>query len=428
MYAGDTRGITHLLLSVVTSTLLSCTVEHPDALCGAEDGDAAQEEWASNPAIPVSIAAGGPHTCVLLDDSTVRCWGRNAEGQLGIGSTAESRLAEPTKVPRLRDVTQVALGGNHDQSHSCALLKSGTMRCWGSGSSAQLGDGAFANQASPVCVPGLSGIEEIGLGFAQTCARLSSGEVWCWGFNLGGQLGGGTMDAIVPTFVRVGGDQRGGFARIVLGGGFTCGLTRNQELYCWGDNREGQLGNNQDSQTVTSPTQVVGLSRRDPPVQIAAGYNHACTRLRSGSVLCWGRNADGQLGTGTLVNAYTPQRVQGLPDDVTQIAAGGHNTCAIRTDGSVWCWGRTDWRQGGNPKPDCGSVNPGDKPNPVPKRIAGVENAIHLAVGGFHSCAILKSNAVVCWGRNTQCQLGIGKSNDPNCEQCYADAQRVALP
>ncbi len=226
----------------------------------------------------VELTAGGSHTCARHGDGSVQCWGRNGVGQLGDGTKLD-RLV-PTPVPGLAAVLQVAAGG----SHTCARMKDKTVRCWGNNSSGQLGNGGTGDQASPLPVPELVGVAELALGASSTCARMIDGTVQCWGANFSGQLGDGTKSV---------------FGR-------------------------------------PSPAPVFGLTG---VVQLAIGSAHACARLSDGSARCWGNNFAGQIGDGTQSNLrLSPVTVSALPA-ITDIAAGGTQTCARRGNGDVYCWG-----------------------------------------------------------------------------------------
>ena len=295
------------------------------------------------------ISAGVEHTCVVLDSGGVMCWGHSGEGQLGDGTTLWVNTT-PVDVSGLTfDVQAVTTGG----WHTCALLTSGGMKCWGDNNTGQLGDGTTEDKTTPVDVIGLSsGVQAIAAGFYHTCALLTSGGVMCWGYNWFGQLGNGIsgIDEYETTPVDVSG-LSSGVQTIVAGRYSTCALLTSGGIKCWGSNGSGQLGNGiyGIDEHETTPVNVSGLSSG---VQaIAAGYWHTCALLDSGDVKCWGDNGSGQLGNGISgdnEHETTPVDVSGLTSDVQAVAAGGRHTCAVLTSGGVMCWGYNEWGQLGN--------------------------------------------------------------------------------
>ncbi|MBN1439631.1 MAG: hypothetical protein JW929_09500 [Anaerolineales bacterium] len=401
---------------------------------------------ASLPGPALAVAAGDQHTCALLADGTVACWGANASGQLGNGTRTRSGI--PVAVAGLSGVVEIAAGG----AHTCARLEDGGVKCWGDDQSGQLGDGGYGNQTAPVDVDGLAGgAVRIASGFGHTCAVLADGRIQCWGWNNEGQLGDGTPagrripgDVVGmgagPAQVSVGWSnacaliQPGGGIRcwglngggqlgdgtysdsgqpvrvkgldaeriaVAVGGGHVCALSAKGGVKCWGRNDYGQLGSGANSDQNT-PVDVVGLP--EAAIALAAGKDHTCALTAAGGVKCWGANAFGQLGNGAVVNSARPVDVAGLSEGVAAIAAGGNHTCALTRGGAVKCWGSNRYGQLGD-----GSVE--DRPAPVGVEglAAGVDS---IAAGGFHSCAIVAGTALKCWGGNAFGQVGDSTATD----------------
>ena len=191
----------------------------------------------------VQVATGFYSTCALLSDGTVRCWGRNLEGQLGGGTTADAS-STPVVVPGLKDVTAISLGGYF----GCALLSDGTVRCWGQNTAGQLGDGTQTSSATPVPVSGLTGAVEIACGGFHCCARLQDGTASCWGSNNNGQLGDGTTsDSHTPVLVADITRATG----VSLRTSFSCALIEDGTARCWGNNYDGQIGDGTFSKRTT---------------------------------------------------------------------------------------------------------------------------------------------------------------------------------
>ncbi|ACL23603.1 RCC1 domain-containing protein [Chloroflexus aggregans] len=342
-----------------------------------------------------AIAAGSWHTCALTGSGEVWCWGYNWSGQLGDGSYTDR--STPVAVSGLPSgVTAIAAGG----AHTCALTSSGGVMCWGGNYFGQLGDGSYTDRSTPVAVSGLpSGVTAIAAGGAHTCALMSSGGVWCWGYNLSGQLGdGSTIYHITPVAVS---GLPSEVTAIAAGYAHTCALTGSGGVWCWGDNGFGQLGDGSFTDSST-PAAVGGLP--SGVTAIAAGGRYTCALTSSGGVWCWGRNDSGQLGDGSFTNRSTPGAVGGLPSGVTAIAAGGAHTCALTSSGGVWCWGGNDSGQLGD-----GSYTDRSTPGAVSGLPSGVTA---IAAGGAHTCARTSSGGVWCWGGNFYGQLGDGTTTD----------------
>ena len=245
-----------------------------------------------------AIAAGEFDTCALLSYGTVECWGDNSSGELGNGTITNS--STPAGVGGLSGAA-TAITAGHDQ-HTCALLSNGTVRCWGNNSYGQLGNGASGTgtySTTPVAVSGLSGATAIVAGVGHTCALLSTGTVECWGFNYAGQLGNGTTtNSSTPVTVS----GLSGVTAITAGDYHACALLSNGGVECWGLNGSGQLGNGTTTNSST-PVPVSGLSGA---TGITAGSGHSCSVLSGGTVECWGANTSGQLGNGGTTNSSTP--------------------------------------------------------------------------------------------------------------------------
>src|SRR5207249_3345154 len=297
-----------------------------------------QQFTAGGAVTPDAVSAGGYHTCLHLPpDGTLQCLGQNWFGQLGDGTFDSRSLLDPTRpVSNLSTATPNVVSGD---GHTCALLGDGTVKCWGVGDSGQRGDGNFnPSQPNPVTV-GVSGTPLTGArtittrGF-HTCALLSDGTVRCWGRNSDGQLG------VAPS-----GDH--------------CPYT--PDVFC-----------------SSTPVQVGGISSADNIRAITAGGYHTCALFPDGTVKCWGRNDQGQLGDGTTTSSSTPVQVGGSGTPLRGAAAitgALRHTCALLGDG-VQCWGVNDQGQLGD-----GSPLPGRSSNP-PTRVSGLPSSPIAVTGG----------------------------------------------
>ena len=341
-----------------------------------------------------SISAGGANTCVVTAAGGVGgaafCWGGNVTGEVGDGTT-QTRFV-PTAVSGLgAGVAAVAVG----ISHVCAVMGGGALSCWGGG---YAGDGTYGPHTTPTQVSGLTGgVLAAGAG-NHICAVTSAGAVLCWGDNTWGQLGDGTTTLRAAPVTVIG---LQGTAVMVAGGlSHSCALTAAGAVQCWGYNAAGQLG---DGSLVARSTPAVVSGLESGVAAIAAGGYFTCALTAGGAVVCWGDNFYGQIGDGTSTGRRTPTAVGGLSSGVTAIAAGSRHACAAKTDGSIVCWGDNEYGQ-------LGDGTTALRRSPV--AVAGLTGATSTAVGSAHSCALLASGAVVCWGANPAGQLGDGTYTD----------------
>jgi alpha-tubulin suppressor-like RCC1 family protein len=282
--------------------------------------------------------------------------------------------------------------------HTCALTSDGAVQCWGDNGKGQLGNDNLRGSTTPVTVSDLPvGIVSIASGSQHNCALNSTGGVSCWGDNTFGQLGNGTqITSGVPVDVSA---ISGDVVAIAAGGAQTCALSVAGDVWCWGDNRSGQIGDGTTIQT-SIPVRVIGLS--NPVVSISVGAQHACALTADGSVLCWGDNANGQLGNGTQNASNIPVAVNGLNNVISAIAAGGQHTCALATDGGVKCWGDNSLGQLGNGNGAKGVVST------KPVDVTGLATGVVGIAASSQTCAVKFDGSVLCWGDNLSGQLSVG--------------------
>jgi uncharacterized repeat protein (TIGR02543 family) len=340
-----------------------------------------------------AIAAGYLHTCALTSAGGVKCWGANVSGQLGNGTLENSPT--PVDVSGLTSgVTAIAVGG----AHTCAVTSVGALKCWGDNYVGQLGTGTLENSSTPVQVSGLtSSVTAVAAGDRHSCALVSGGAM-CWGDNFFGQVGDGTKD-MRSTPVGVSGLDSG-VAAIATGSGHTCAITSSGGAKCWGLGDWGQLGDGKNQGSLT-PVAVSGLT--SGVTAIAAAFLHTCALTSAGAAKCWGANSYGEVGDGTGGPGSTvaaPVDVSGLTNSVTAIAAGGDHTCAVKSVGTVECWGA-------NTSGELGDGTSGVRTAPVD--VAGLTSGVAaVAAGGNHTCALTGAGALECWGANLNGQLGDG--------------------
>jgi len=367
------------------------TGEDLDANGVLEDPEVTQTQYVCNRvAMFVALAAGHDHTCGLLASGRVKCWGGNSQSQSGIRElTEDGRL-----VAGIADVAQVVCGFQH----TCAVKTDGSAWCWGYNGNGQLGDGTTVNKAMPVSVSGLgSGVSQMAAGNSHTCAMKTDGSAWCWGNNGVGQLGDGTtVNKITPTAVSGLGS---GVSQMNAGKNHNCVVKMDGSAWCWGWNVNGQIGDGTATTPKTTPTAVSGFG--SDVSHLVAGINHTCAVKMDGSAWCWGLNNYGQLGDGTTTQRLTPIAVSGLNSGVSQMLAGYDHTCAVKTDGSARCWGYNGYGQIGD-----GTTT---TPKTTPTAVSGLGSGVSLMVAGYyHTCAIKTDGSAWCWGFNNSGQLGDG--------------------
>lgn len=404
----------------------------------------------------LQIAGGAEHTCVIArenEENQVYCWGSNAEGQLGTGSTQNA--AEPTPVSGSQGAIQIAAGASHTtilkdtgfiqswgtnkegqlgngalfrrqlpihlqntfpslndeplkdvisgELHTCALTDSGSVFCWGGNQYGQVGNGSIEFAKEPVRVLD-SGVAKISAGPLNTCAVLDTGEVMCWGWATSRFTEDGYQNnGLVPGYVLVEENEEriNNIVSVEEGNGHLCALNSAGKIFCWGNNYFGQLGIPIGDDPFSSHPfpQVVEFFIDKTVVSLSVGMEHTCAVIDLGDVYCWGVNYNGELGIGTTDFDPHPEPtpVIGLSGNVVDISAGMGRTCVLSNFGEVSCWGR-------------GSI--GHTPKVIAQLPGGVSE---ISTGGsfeyieFHTCAVLQdTGAVKCWGYNNYSQLGDG--------------------
>jgi alpha-tubulin suppressor-like RCC1 family protein len=272
------------------------------------------------------VNAGGQFTCGLTTDGRAYCWGRNGEGELGIGAISPLSV-KPVLVTGGRTFIQVRAG----QGHACAITSSNVAYCWGVNFEGQLGDGTTTGRPAPVRVLGGLLWRQLSGGSRHTCGITTTSGTYCWGSNQFGQLGTGTgASRLKPAAVA--GEVV--FRQVDAGFAHTCAVSTADLAYCWGSSNSGALGDGTLDPRPT-PTAVAGTRRFD---HVSAGVNHTCGVTLAERGVCWGANPAGQLGTGTTFRRATPTPLA-VALTLTQISAGYGFTCGITTADRAYCWG-----------------------------------------------------------------------------------------
>lgn len=315
--------------------------------------------------------------CAVRSDDTLWCWGADNSGTMGNGAGGAS--ATPDQVAGGGTWIHVSMGG----THGCGVKSDNTGWCWGSDDDGKLGNAA-GNTDAPDQVQGGHSWLMIEAGAHNTCGIRTDDTLWCWGDNEWGQLGDGTTtDRSAPVQV-----EPGTLWELVNpGGNFTCGIRKNGARYCWGENASSQLGN---LNTPASPNVPTPIEDTNAYGSMAGGFqNWACAIRLDGSLWCWGNNGQGRLGDGTTTSRNIPTQVSGggTWQKVVLSSAYQGRSCGIQTDDTLWCWG----------------VDYGLVPTQV-----GAATWKDIAIGSDHYCGIQTDDTLWCWGNDDDGELGNG--------------------
>lgn len=397
----------------------------------------------------VKIAAGVAHTCAILDDGSLKCWGLNNYGQLGLGDT-KSRGDGPNEMgdslPPVdlgagRSAVHVALGNYQ----TCALLDDATLKCWGNGSFGALGTGdsnsrgdgpgEMGRHLPPVDVGACRTVKSVAAGGNHTCAVLDDGSVKCWGYNAEGQLGIGDLsrhgdgpgemgDSLLPVNLGAGRTA----LKLVATHVNTCAELDDHRIKCWGAAFTGMLGIGPSERRGDQlsdmgdnlPSFSLGQTRKVQAFGSGFANHYACALLENESVKCWGANSYGQLGIDGSSNVGDEPGDMGgglkyvpLGASVTSVGAGEYHSCALLSSGAVKCWGANLHGTSGLGDTARHDGRASLLGNNLPAIDLGAgRTATALYVGAEHSCAVLNDGALKCWGENTYGQLGLGDTND----------------
>lgn len=388
------------------------------------------------------VAAGSAHSCALLDDGQVHCWGRNDLGQLGRGNTVTIGDNEtPSAVAPLNLGSRVIVDLTAGDLHTCALFSDGGVSCWGLGSVGSLGQGNTATLGdnageTPATIPAINlgaAAIQIDAGGSHTCALLVGGTVTCWGLNNHGQLGYGHTNTIGDNETPASAGavaNLGNVVEIAVGAEHSCARNSAGEVRCWGRGSAGRLGYGNTINLHQPRADAIAIG--GAAARIAAGGFHTCATIGT-SVKCWGLGSSGQLGYGNTQTIgddanETPATVAAIDfgEAITDLRMGGQRTCAELASGSVRCWGEnSDGRLGYGHTDDLGD-NAGEEANLLPDINIG-DGVDHLATGLVHTCALLKTGGVRCWGPSGDGRLGYGNSEFIGDNETPADAGDVPL-
>jgi len=351
------------------------------------------------------LGAGRQHTTAVFADGFVRVWGYGAYGQIGDGMMMDRET--PTTIALPARVVH-ASGGRYE---TCVALETGQVRCWGEGDSGQLGDGNGMTSPTPVIAANLTTAVEVAAAALHSCARLANGEIWCWGAGAAGRLGTGNNN---PSLVPVRTINISTAKRLIAGGSTSCAILADDTLRCWGYNQEGEVGNN----TMTDATSPVEPLNLGAVRSVSMRDRTTCAaRKTDGAVFCFGANDLGQAGVGAVSgNLLLPRAARTATGDLTgadEVGQGIQHGCA-RLGTTVWCWGR-------NPNGQLGDGS-GTAGHAFATQVTGLPPVVSLGIGAYTSCAVDTQGAVWCWGLGMNGELGNGSftAAQPSPVQAFA--------
>jgi alpha-tubulin suppressor-like RCC1 family protein len=300
---------------------------------------------------PVTTFAGGTnwkqvsgshrtsHMTAIKTDGTLWTWGANYNGSLGINN-ASTRSTPVTTFAGGNNWKQVSTGGRH----TAAVKTDGTLWTWGSGGNGRLGNNATTSRSTPVTTfAGGTNWKQVSAGYRHTAAVKTDGTLWTWGYGGSGRLGNNqTTDRSTPVTTFAGGNN---WKQVSSGGRYTAAVKTDETLWTWGYGGSGRLGNNQTANVSTPVTTFAGGNNWK---QISAGYTHTAAIKTDGTLWTWGLGSRGQLGNNQTTNRLTPVTTFSGGTNWKQISAGYTHTAAIKTDGTLWTWGRGTYGRLGN--------------------------------------------------------------------------------
>lgn len=393
------------------------------------------------PRFEAGIAVGNNHACAIGAAGELRCWGLNDHGQLGLGSNTGHLAAlgdnEPVNSQPVVDLgagrraVAAALGSRH----TCVILDTGHVRCWGANFGGPLGidtDGSHIGDDEPVTSapvvdlgPGRTAVA-IAAGGATTCAILDNGSLRCWGANGEGQLGLGHVENIgddepVASVAPVDLGPGRTAAAVAVDGDHTCAILDNGKLRCWGNNDDGQLGLGttaalgDDEEILSQPSIDLGPGRT--AVALSTGDNgpRTCAILDNATLRCWGNNQYGALGIGSTEHLGDDEAITSVPPVAlgpggipVSVHVGRDNVCTVLTDATLRCWGSD---QEGQLAIE-GTAPVGDDENPPQNHIPLGGRVISAGSGSAYICAVTHHAEVVCWGDGNYGKTGHGNTDD----------------
>ncbi len=342
-----------------------------------------------------SIDTGYDYSCAILEDGKLKCWGRNYSGQTGLGKAALNIVESPQPVDLgLGRMAKFVVLGHGEKGHTCAALDDDTLKCWGDNTYGQVGIGSNNSKiTTPQTVPLGGKAKSVVVGYTYTCAILDDGALQCWGTDrVTVNISSGTVRTTRPKTINLGGEAKS----VKIGDLYICAVLVDDTLKCF----DGYLGN------IDKKIRTISLGGKVNVLDL--GESHACAILKNGTLKCWGTSASGnqlgQLGIGTKRNVTTPQTINlGAGRTAKFVKAGAFHTCAILDNDTLKCWGFNTF----------GQIAVNSKFDQYTPQLVDLERKVKsVAVLRFHTCAFLDDDTLKCWGHNAYGELGIGNTNN----------------
>jgi len=368
------------------------------------------------------VAAGDFFSCGLTTAGKAYCWGSAVFGQLGNDDVASTGL--PVAVAGDHTFRTLAVGSDHvcglDVTGSAWCWGLNDYHELGAATSACNPSFVFATCARlPVAVSGARHYDSIVVAGYSTCA-LSAGATWCWGWNVHGQVGSGPVGGTSNAPAQIPSNRQ--FVAITLDISHACGLTASDSIFCWGSNIHGQLA--ADTLQTPRCGSGTGFFCTVSPVysapglvatRVSAGSTHTCALTAAGEVYCWGSNEYGVLGNSNALGGRVPVLVSG-GHTWTSVSAGADHTCALEDGGAAWCWGVNAYGQLGVPTvPEaCHAFGSAQLCRTSPIAVVSAFGFVDISAGSSHTCALTADGDIWCWGRGTDGQLGDGQKLTSN--------------
>jgi len=327
-----------------------------------------------------ALAQGFKHECLISFDGKLKCFGLGLHGVLGVGTVADSATLV---APQVAGPVLDHAAGDY---RGCAILTNGAVQCWGENRQGILGIGALGgDRETPQNITLPFGGARISVGTDHTLVALQNGDLMGWGLNFEYQLADVTRAAHTTPFKVPGITKK--VTAVAAGFQTSCAVLEDGQLMCWGLTGYLPFDPAVVGTHVMQPRAVVGLP--DKAAAVAIGIGFGCARLEGGDIYCWGSNSAGQLGDGTTTDRVAPIRVKGLNDAAVALSVGGQSACALLATGDVRCWGSNTSAQLGDPT---------KVPHPTPISVAAAKNATAISVSVGFACAGFMDGTIKCWG------------------------------
>lgn len=358
------------------------------------------------------LIVGGLSYCAILNDNSVKCWGKNSQGELGVGSNSNQTSPAAISFGVGRSVKKLIMTKSSSYNTSCAILDDDTLRCWGYNAQGQIGDASTTDRNTPRTISLGTGKTAKSVAFlnstvspdsVSTCAILNDDSLSCWGYNAQGKLGvGDTTNKTSPTAVNLGAGRT--ITKLYNHSlEAACALLDNSTVKCWGDNSVYQLADNTTTDK-TSPQAVAFPSSKAVKEVYLGNDNSNCVVHTDLTLSCWGNNVRGQLGLSSSTTSFGTAQAVSLAKTVKKVVSSDYLICLINSDNTVSCSGDNVYGSLGTGSSSTLSTVFADV------NLGSGKTAKELVSDNYGTCAVLNDNSVKCWGLNEKGKLGVGNN------------------